>query len=112
MFAFADSRPHVWQLLLGDSTDPETACLQQQLRDLGTSASAQRLLAEPTFRPGPGLSRRKAAEVTAELTRSGVDGLVTWSLRHPNVSRSALIDSAVDLLWPGLLATTTSPIAS
>lgn len=102
MFAFAHARSHVWQLLLGDSTDPETAGMQQQLRDLGTSASAQRLLAEPTFQPSPGLSRRKAAEVIAELTRSAVDGLVTWSLRHPNVSRAALIDSAVDLLWPGL----------
>ncbi len=108
MFAFAHSRPHVWQLLLGDSTDPETAGLQQRLRGLGTSASAQRLLAEPTFQPGPGLSRRKAAEVIAELTRSAVDGLITWSLRHPNVPRALLVDSAVDLLWPGLLSTTTS----
>jgi AcrR family transcriptional regulator len=112
MFAFAHSRPHIWQLLLGDSTDPETAGLQQQLRDLGTSASAQRLLSEPTFQPAAGLSRRQAAEVIAELTRSAVDGLVTWSLRHPNVSRAALINSAVDLLWPGLLNTTsTAPIA-
>jgi AcrR family transcriptional regulator len=108
MFAFAHSKPHVWQLLLGDSTDPETAGLQQQLRDLGTSASAQRLLAQATFQPGPGLSRRKAAEVIAQLTRSAVDGLVTWSLRHPNVSRAVLIDAAVELLWPGLLNTTTS----
>jgi hypothetical protein len=51
--------------------------------------------------------------VIAELTRSAVDGLVTWSLRHPNVSREALIDSVVEMLWPGLLATTTtSPVAS
>jgi AcrR family transcriptional regulator len=106
MFAFAHSKPHVWQLLLGDSTDPETAALQQRLRDLGTSASAQRLLAESTFHPGAGLSRRRTAEVIAELTRSAVDGLVTWSLRHPNTSRAVLVDSAVDLLWPGLLATT------
>jgi AcrR family transcriptional regulator len=113
MFAFAHANPHVWQLLLGDSTDPETAGLQQQLRNIGTTASAQRLLAEPTFQPGPHLSRRKAAEVTAELTRSAVDGLVTWSLDHPTVSRTALINSAVDLLWPGLLvtirATSTAP---
>jgi AcrR family transcriptional regulator len=108
MFAFAHSKPHVWQLLLGDSTDPETAGLQQRLRDVGTSASAQRLLAEPTFQPSSALSRRKAAEVTAELTRSAVDGLITWSLRHPNVCRAPLIDSAVDLLWPGLLTTTKS----
>lgn len=108
MFAFAHSKPHVWHLLLGDSTDPETAGLQQQLRDVGTSASAQRLLAEPTFQPSSALSRRSAAEVTAELTRSAVDGLITWSLRYPKVSRAALIDSAVDLLWPGLLAATKS----
>ena len=95
------------RILLGDSTDPETAALQQRLRELGTSASAQRLLAEPSFQPGPGLTRRKTAEVTAQLTRSAVDGLVTWSLAHPNVSHPALIDSTVDLLWPGLQATTT-----
>jgi AcrR family transcriptional regulator len=109
MFGFAHSNPHIWQLLLGDSTDPETAALQQQLRELGTSASAQRLLSEPSFPPGPGLSRRKSAEVAAQLTRSAVDGLVTWSLAHPSVPRAALIDSTVDLLWPGLQATTTIP---
>jgi AcrR family transcriptional regulator len=109
MFAFAHSKPHIWQLLLGDSTDPETAALQHRLRDLGTNASAQRLLAEPSFQPDPGLSRRNSAEVAAQLTRSAVDGLVTWSLAHPSVSRSALIDSTVDLLWPGLQATTTIP---
>lgn len=113
MFAFAHSKPYVWQLLLGDSTDPETAGLQQQLRDLGTSASAQRLLAEPTFQPGSGLSRRKIAEVIAEVTRSAVDGLVSWSLRHPNVSRGVLVNAAVELLWPGLLTVTgTTPSAS
>jgi AcrR family transcriptional regulator len=106
MFAFAHANPHVWQLLLGDSTDPVTAGLQQQLRDLGTHASAQRLLSEPTFRPRPHLSRRRAAEVTAQLTRSAVDGLVTWSLQHAGIPRAALVDSAVDLLWPGLLNTT------
>jgi AcrR family transcriptional regulator len=106
IFAFAHAKPHVWQLLLGDSTDPETARSQQQLRDLGTRASAQRLLSEPTFQPASGLSRTKAAEVIAQLTRSAVDGLVTWSLTHPNVSRAALVDSAVELLWPGLVATT------
>lgn len=106
MFAFAHANPHVWQLLLGDSTDPETARLQQQLRDLGTHASARRLLAQPTFQPGPGLSRSKAAEVIAQLTRSAVDGLVTWSLLHPKVPRAALIDSAIDLLWAGLERTT------
>jgi AcrR family transcriptional regulator len=112
MFTFAHAKPHIWQLLLGDSTDPETARLQHQLRDIGTSASAQRLLSEPTFQPDSGLSRRKAAEVIAQLTRSAVDGLVTWSLRHPKVPRAALVDSAVDLLWPGLLSTTrTAPIA-
>jgi AcrR family transcriptional regulator len=111
MFAFAHSKPHVWQLLLGDSTDPETAALQQQLRDLGTTASAQRLLSEPSFQPGPGLSRRKTAEVIAQLTRSAVDGLVTWSLAHPNVPRGALIDSTVDRLWPGLLSTLRTPPA-
>jgi hypothetical protein len=111
MFAFAHANPHVWQLLLGDSADPETASLQQRLRDLGTRASAQRLLSEPTFQPPPGLSRRRAAEVIAQLTRSAVDGLVTWSLRHPHVPRAALVDSTVDLLWAGLASTTSATAA-
>lgn len=108
MFNFAHANPHVWQLLLGDSTDPETARLQQQLRTIGTRVSTERLLREPLFKPEPGLSRRQSAEVIAQLTRSAVDGLVTWSLEHPNISRERLIVTAANLLWDGLAHTTSS----
>lgn len=107
MFSFAHENPHVWQLLLGDSNDPETARLQQQLRAAGTRHAAQRLLAESSFRPTTPLGRRQAAEVVAHLTRSAVDGLVSWSLERPRTPRAALIDAAADLLWTGLARTTT-----
>ena len=112
MFGFAHTNPHIWQLLLGDSTDPETAQLQRQLRGIGTYASAERLLAEPTFQPQSNLSRRKNAEIIAQLTRTAVDGLVTWSLEHPNPPPATLIDTTVDLLWAGLGSTTTSTQAA
>lgn len=102
MFAFAHENPHVWKLLLGDSNDPETALLQQQLRATGTQQSAARLLATSGYQPTGALSRKKAAEATAELIRSAVDGLITWSLRHPKVFQAALADTATDLLWNGL----------
>jgi AcrR family transcriptional regulator len=108
MFTFAHANPRVWQLLLGDSTDRETARLQQQLRAIGTRVSAERLLLEPIFKPEPGLSRRQSAEVIAQLTRSAVDGLVTWSLEHPNIPRGRLITAAANLLWTGLARTTAS----
>jgi AcrR family transcriptional regulator len=107
MFSFAHENPHVWQLLLGDSHDPETAPLQQRLRATGTRHVAERLLAEPTFQPETPLSRRKAAEVVAQLTRSAVDGLVSWSLEHPKTPRAALTETAAELLWTGLARTTT-----
>ena len=109
MFSFAHENPHVWQLLLGDSHDPETARLQQQLRASGTRHAAVRLLAEPSFQPKTRLSRRKAAEVIAQLTRSAVDGLVSWSLEHPRMPRAALVETAAELLWTGLAQTTTGP---
>jgi AcrR family transcriptional regulator len=109
MFSFAHESPHVWQLLLGDSHDPETARLQQQLRAAGTRHAADRLLAEPSFQPKTPLSRRKAAEVIAQLTRSAVDALVSWSLEHPKMPRTALIETATELLWTGL-AQTTNPV--
>jgi AcrR family transcriptional regulator len=108
MFLFAHANPHVWQLLLGDSTDPETARLQKQLRAIGTRVSAERLLLEPIFKPEPGLSRRQSAEVTAQLIRSAVDGLVTWSLAHPNLPRGRLITTTANLLWTGLAHTAAS----
>jgi AcrR family transcriptional regulator len=107
MFSFAHENPHVWQLLLGDSHDPETARLQQKLRAAGTRHVAERLLAEPSFQPETPLSRRKAAEVIAQLTRSAVDGLVSWSLEHPKTPRAALIETAAELLWTGLAQATT-----
>jgi AcrR family transcriptional regulator len=102
MFTFAHAQPHVWQLLLGDSTDPETALLQQQLREAGTKQSAARLLDAGDLRLDRRLGRRKTAEAVAELVRSAVDGLITWSLQHPEVSRAALIDVASELIWDGL----------
>jgi AcrR family transcriptional regulator len=105
MFAFAHERPYVWQLLLGASSDPETADLQRQLRAVGTEQSASRLL-EATGLPFDGrLSRRKAAQAAAELVRSAVDGLISWSLQHPEIPRAALIDMSTDLLWNGLRQT-------
>ena len=109
MFAFAHQNPHVWQLLLGASNDPETAILQQQLRTIGTQQSAARLLATPSFQPDQRLSRKKTAEVAAELIRSAVDGLVTWSLHHPSVPHAALADAATDLIWNGLERANTVP---
>jgi AcrR family transcriptional regulator len=110
MFSFAHENPDVWQLLLGDSHDPETARLQQQLRAAGTRHAAERLLAEPSFQPETTLSRRKAAEVVAQLTRSAVDGLVSWSLEHPKAPRNALIETATELLWMGLARATAMPV--
>ncbi|HYB23676.1 MAG TPA: TetR/AcrR family transcriptional regulator [Solirubrobacteraceae bacterium] len=112
MFAFAHEHPYVWQLLLGDSNDPETAQLQQQLRAAGTQQSAQRLLATATFGAGPRLSRTKAAEATAELVRCAVDGLITWSLRHPRVPHMALADAATELIWNGLAQASAPPARS
>lgn len=108
MFSFAQENPQVWQLLLGDSHDPETARLQQQLRAAGTRHAAERLLAEPGFQPETPLNRRKAAEVIARLTRSAVDGLVSWSLEHPRMPRTALVETATELLWTGLAHATTN----
>jgi AcrR family transcriptional regulator len=104
MFAFAHEQPHIWQLLLGDSSDPETALLQRQLRAVGTKQSAARLDAVDLLSDRR-LGRSKAAEAVAELVRSAVDGLVSWSLQHPEVSRAALIDIASELIWGGLRQT-------
>lgn len=102
MFAFAHDQPHIWQLLLGESSDPETALLQRQLRTVGTEQSAARLLDTAGLRFDRRLSRRKTAQAVAELVRSAVDGLISWSLQHPEVPRVALIDVATELVWTGL----------
>ena len=103
MFDFAHENPEAWQLLLGDSSDPETARLQQQLREAGTRFAASRLLSEPGFHSAARLGRETTATVIAQLTRSAVDGLVDWSLRNPSVSRARLAGIATDLLWSGLV---------
>lgn len=102
MFAFAHDQPHIWHLLLGDSGDPETARLQRQLRAAGTELSATRLLDAADLRFDRRLGQRNTAEAVAELVRSAVDGLVTWSLDHPKAPQAALIDTATELLWTGL----------
>jgi len=109
MFAFAHANPHAWQFLLGDSSDPETAELQRQLREVGTQQSAARLLETADYQPRGRLSRRAAATAHAELVRSAVDGLITWSLHHENASRTALADTAKDLIWSGIRSALTAP---
>jgi AcrR family transcriptional regulator len=103
MFDFAHEHPAAWHLLLGGSSDPETARLQQQLREAGTRLAASRLLSEPGFDPPASLGRKTTATVLAQLTRSAVDGLVDWSLQHPSVSRARLAQIGSDILWNGLV---------
>jgi AcrR family transcriptional regulator len=106
MFSFAHEKPHVWQLLLGTRMTPRPHVCNSNYA-LPVRVMPRCACWQPNFQPGTTLSRRKAAEVIAQLTRSAVDGLVSWSLEHPEVPRAALIETASELLWTGLARTTT-----
>ena len=100
--AAVERRPFARKLLFRDpEADAEVAAAYDRVHARATVALARGLAAdEEMLRGDP--HREQALELLAQVLKAGLNGLAAWWLAHPEVTRDALLERAMQLLWPGL----------
>jgi AcrR family transcriptional regulator len=91
---YVEAHPYAWKMLFRETTgDPEAASVHREV------LAGSRALLAPLV---PGGDQLPHAEMAAELIRSALTGLALWWQDHPDVPRSDVVATAVNVLWHGL----------
>jgi AcrR family transcriptional regulator len=86
---YVESHPYAWKMLFRDTSgDPEAAAVHRSVLD------GSRAMLAPLVPGIPG-------EMAAELVRSALTGLALWWQDHPQVPRSEIVATAMNVLWLG-----------
>lgn len=102
--AFVETRPFARQLLFRDpEAGAATTAVHERVQARLTGALARALLADPTLLAGDP-AREQALELAAQLLKTGLNGVAAWWWAHQDMSREAVADRALALLWPGIEA--------
>jgi hypothetical protein len=78
------------------SGDPEVEAAHRRIHDQARAA----LTAIVGALPGAE-AYDDSLEMAAEIIRSGLTGLAVWWSEHPEVSRDAIVRTAIAVLWTG-----------
>lgn len=101
-FAWVNDAPFARQILFRDAAaDPEVASAHEEAQRSATTAIAAALAADADLLPHDA-NRELALEVTAQMLKTGLNGVAAWWLRHPSVERGWLVDRVMALCWVGL----------
>ena len=91
---YVEGHPYAWKMLFRETTgDPEAAAVHRSV------LAGSRALLAPLV-PGGG-DQLPHAEMAAELIRSALTGLALWWQEHPDVPRTDIVATAVNVLWVG-----------
>ena len=94
---YVESKPAAARMYFRDpSGDPEVEADHRAIRDQGRAG-----LTALMQREAPGIDR-EAAEMAAEVMRTGLIGLALWWGEHPDVPREKVVATALDAVWLGL----------
>lgn len=99
---FAEGRPAVLGLLTRNVADPVAGELLDRLREeaAGTIATVMAANAPP---PQEGdLDLETTVAILAHLLAGGIQFMAGWWMEHPDASREAAVEVAMDLYWVGL----------
>jgi AcrR family transcriptional regulator len=101
-FLFVQEQPARARILfLIPKGEPEMADLVAQIQDEGTRALTGILLAERDLLKGE-RDRAERLILMTEFLKIGLHGLVEWWIRHPEVPRERLVETAMAVAWDGL----------
>ena len=93
--SYVETHPYAWKMLFRETTgDPEAEAVHREV------LAGSRALLAPLIGPSGGADLPDA-EMAAELIRSALTGLALWWQEHPDVPRSAVVSTAVNVLWLG-----------
>jgi AcrR family transcriptional regulator len=102
-FIFVQEQPTLARVLLfGARGDPELAAIDWKVQQEATERIAS-LLCDGVKSPQPSSpSHNQFVHLRAEFLKIGMHGLAEWWLHNPKTPRKILIDTVMDLVWPGL----------
>jgi AcrR family transcriptional regulator len=93
---YVETHPYAWKMLFRETTgDPQAAAVHRSVLD------GSRALLAPLVGAQPGGADLPHLEMAAELTRSALTGLALWWQDHPEVERSDVVATAMNVLWLG-----------
>ena len=93
---YVETHPYAWKMLFRETTgDPEAEAVHREV------LAGSRAMLAPLVGSVPGGTELPELEMAAELIRSGLTGLALWWQDHPDVPRSAIVATAVNVLWVG-----------
>jgi AcrR family transcriptional regulator len=93
---YVETHPFAWKMLFQETTGDAAAAAAHREVLAGSRAMLAPLVGEL-----PGGADLTNLEMAAELIRSGLIGLALWWQDHPEVPRSEIVSTAVNVLWLG-----------
>ena len=100
-FAFVEERRDAWRMLFRESSDPEATAVLDRMIEQVTAEVTDLIALDPGARAleSPG---DPALRLLAEMLVGGVQSMANWWTEHPEVSRSQILEIAMDFAWLGL----------
>jgi AcrR family transcriptional regulator len=93
---YVETHPYAWKMLFRETTgDPEAEAIHRAVLD------GSRAMLAPLVGETPGAGALADLEMAAELIRSGLTGLALWWQDHPEIERSQIVATAMNVLWLG-----------
>jgi AcrR family transcriptional regulator len=93
---YVEAHPYAWKMLFRETTgDHEAEIVHREV------LAGSRALLAPLVSAQPGGAGLPHPEMAAELIRSALTGLALWWQDHPDVPRSDIVSTAVNVLWVG-----------
>lgn len=100
-FRYVEEHPEGCRLLLLELQSATVSPAGRKLEERFVEGLAQMLGENPGLFDGHP-ARDRQLRILAELLKSAVHGLASWSFHHPEVPRTDLVDRTVAVVWPAI----------
>jgi AcrR family transcriptional regulator len=101
-FAFVEERRDAWRMLFRETTDPDAAAVVDRMVEQVTIEVTGLIALDPGARALDEGGAEPALRLLAEMLVGGVQSMANWWADHPEVSRTQMVEIAMDFAWLGL----------
>jgi AcrR family transcriptional regulator len=101
-FAFVEERRDAWRMLFRETTDPDAAAVVDRMVEQVTVEVTGLIALDPGARALDQGGSETALRLLAEMLVGGVQSMANWWADHPEVSRTQMVEIAMDFAWLGL----------
>ena len=101
-FAFVEERRDAWRMLFRETTDPDAAAVVDRMVEQVTVEVTGLIALDPGARALDDGGDEPSLRLLAEMLVGGVQSMANWWADHPEVSRTQMVEIAMDFAWLGL----------